>query len=418
MLAPYNVYACTIEFYILDAMEALAKPRLLEFRHSHNKWYRDFCNHKSEYHRAFGRALYDYLVKICYGEMRHGADHCRYRIPKFKGAGESRAAAYAIAIQYNPGSILSRAQELFSKPWRAPSYGGKSWARIARCAARYGTVPDRVFIDSVVDLAHNGGICFDKVEAGVFHTGDPIYNLNSYKDFLDYKAHTQPAYLIVEHLDYTRSRIRLLYHRAVSLGLLSVPPRWSGELVPGETGAYYWLGEDILRYQCISWGTEEVDEPIVNTFDDDDDDDDDDDTECTYCSKWIDSDEAHWTVDGWVCDTCLDAHYTVCSVCEKAVPDEGTTIVQGKSVCSACIDSYCATCASCGAVHPTESADMIRIVGEWYCGDCWGTCEECGNTLPNTDLYTLEEGGDLYCEDCMAEKEKEKEKEKQEEEVC
>jgi hypothetical protein len=52
---------------------------------------------------------------------------------------------------------------LFSKGfWAGNAYGGVKWGDIINAALLYKKIPDKIFVDHVIDLCHNGGTAFDK----------------------------------------------------------------------------------------------------------------------------------------------------------------------------------------------------------------------------------------------------------------
>lgn len=108
----------------------------------------------------------DYLGLACIGESRHAAYQCIERVVLPGRAIESRVDYFTEILQDPPDlkNSIGALVALFSSAWRGNSYGGESWANIARAVANYlsGRWNNITFIDHVWDLRHNGGLCFNK----------------------------------------------------------------------------------------------------------------------------------------------------------------------------------------------------------------------------------------------------------------
>jgi len=178
-----------VDFYITEAVTS-SHP---EFGNkAQEKLYNDAVEYFATLSHDMALCFRDYLVMICLGEARHAGMIAEWKwanVPDDKSRGES----YKFATKFDPIKTLPKLEELFSgdtNNWRGPGYGGNSWAKIVRAAMNYGDWPDAVFVDNVIDIAHNGGIAFDKFEASRYMD---LY-LDFYtelEDFLTDKSNTQ-----------------------------------------------------------------------------------------------------------------------------------------------------------------------------------------------------------------------------------
>ena len=165
-----------VDFYITEAVTAFHP----EFGNkAQEKLYDDAVEYFATLSHDMALCFRDYLVMICLGEARHAGRIAEWRWENIPD-GESRSESYKFAVEFDPIKALPKLEELFSSDtndWRGPGYGVSSWAKIARAAMNYGERPDAVFVDNVIDIAHNGGIAFDK------------YQVSKYMDlYLDFYA--------------------------------------------------------------------------------------------------------------------------------------------------------------------------------------------------------------------------------------
>jgi len=118
-----------------------------------------FWSFKADYERTLARNFFDYLTVACVGELRH-ADWLAFP----GGKPVNRHDAYRKSLTYDPRTILPAAAKAFNGGKWGGSFGGKKWGKIAQSAALYFKFRQHplVFADHVVDLAHNGGIAFNK----------------------------------------------------------------------------------------------------------------------------------------------------------------------------------------------------------------------------------------------------------------
>lgn len=164
-----SVHGAVFNFYALEeASLADVLPPVFRERHK-------------EFVESTARTMFDYLASICLTEARHA-----YQVEwNIYGAGnqlKSRSNSWLLGRQYNPRQFLHVCKWLFENANFSGGYGGPAWAKIASCALKYFDLPVKAWFDHVVDLAHNGGLAFNK---GVFWY-QPA-NSNSYLAMLSRK---------------------------------------------------------------------------------------------------------------------------------------------------------------------------------------------------------------------------------------
>ena len=170
-----------VDFYITEAVTSFHP----EFGNkAQEKLYDDAVEYFATLSHDMALCFRDYLVMICLGEARHAGRIAEWRWENIPD-GESRNESYKFATKFDPAKTLPKLVELFSSDtndWHGPGYGGGSWAKIARAAMNYGEWPDAVFVDNVIDIAHNGGIAFDKYQV----SGHMDLYLDFYGDLEDF----------------------------------------------------------------------------------------------------------------------------------------------------------------------------------------------------------------------------------------
>ncbi len=69
-----NIYCLVQEFYAIEAISALLSSNhdsnLEPMRHSHSRWYCDFCDFRDTYILKFASAIYDYTILVVAAELR------------------------------------------------------------------------------------------------------------------------------------------------------------------------------------------------------------------------------------------------------------------------------------------------------------------------------------------------------------
>lgn len=147
-----SVHGAVYNFYALEEM-SLEEDKLPAC----------FAERRKEFIDSTTRTMFDYLAMICLTECRHsfGTTWNIYGNTNTY----SRNAAWTNGVNYNPRQFLKVCEYLFENTKFPGGYGGASWAKIAHCALRYFDLPPITWFDHVVDLAHNGGLAFNK---GIF----------------------------------------------------------------------------------------------------------------------------------------------------------------------------------------------------------------------------------------------------------
>ncbi len=201
-------------FYALQAIGG--SPKFVQgdlFLQSSALFIEDFTAYKKEFERKLARVLFDYLALAAFGEARHAEpdtieDTVFARPQSCKIL--SRNTAYDRATTHDPKKFLPYIVSLFRNrdAFCGGCVGGDSWARIAESALLYFTMPAPVFIDHVVDLSHNGGICFDKPVLVALSDSD------IYWDILNKKAREDYTYGPLD------DKTAAIVNRAVQLGFI------------------------------------------------------------------------------------------------------------------------------------------------------------------------------------------------------
>lgn len=154
-------------FYALKAVEASPAWRQGDlFLRSRELFEERFKTYTREFTKKLAQTLFDYLALAAFGEARRAAYSAVEGtvIADFHRM-ESRRYTYIAATQYDPKKFLPILADLFDNSDAFTSgscMGGRLWGDIARAAMMYYTHPLDVFIDHVIDLEHNGGLCFNK----------------------------------------------------------------------------------------------------------------------------------------------------------------------------------------------------------------------------------------------------------------
>lgn len=147
-----SVHGAVYNFYALE--EASLSDNLPS---CFNERYKEFLE-------STARTMFDYLATICMSEARH-AYYTTWNVYGVNNENKSRHNAWTLGRHYNPRQSLKVCEYIFPRASFPGGYGGKNWENIAKCAGRYFTLPVKSWFDHVVDLAHNGGLAFNK---GVF----------------------------------------------------------------------------------------------------------------------------------------------------------------------------------------------------------------------------------------------------------
>jgi len=304
-----DIFDAIVDFYGLQCLQAVAVPNVDAFSPSQNRWLRDFESYQATYQHKLARAIYDYLALICFGEARHAKNRASHYVDGLPTCSE-RSTQYDRAAQYNPQQFLPVLEELFNIATWESGYGGTSWARIARAAQMYGTVPDAVFIDHCVDLSHNNSLCFNKEEADIF----TLRWAAGYKTMLDRKARWAPTSFIDEYVNNFSYAMYSLLVRAQRLGLINnnIPQ------IEITNDADEW------EYEPIKWGSREVGGIIQQG------------ETCYVCGETVLPNQAYEVQGETVCSYCYrDLGY--CDYCEEVVLGDVTYVDGHGYVCDDCL---------------------------------------------------------------------------------
>lgn len=249
------------EFYQVQAIEAFMAMNgtFVPFKHSHEKWMADFTQFKQEFYARLGRAIYDYTVLLCAGELRYAHSQADYGFEWYTSH-RDRSEIWYLCTRYSDREII-RASLIGFNPetvhWDS-SFGGEKWYKIAKAGNMYHKVPMEVFIDHCVDLSHNSSCYFDK--------GAEIFNLRSqslYLEFLTKKRYAEdPQELFTVPKG---ERFFKLALRAKTLGLI----KW--DFIPQVAYHPYlrrtklgWSDEEeLFSRHYIDWGTETINTELV-----------------------------------------------------------------------------------------------------------------------------------------------------------
>lgn len=164
--ARLNIVNAILEFYLIEEL-LLNFPSdfyLME-RKKFSKLFINLILFRKDLSEKLARALFDYLCVSSFGEARHsinqscGAHLVSSSLPEEFG---DRYCIYNNAYEYSPAKFLPKLWQVFTYgDWKS-GFGGIKWANITKAAMLYEKVHNQIFIDHVIDLAHNGGTAFDK----------------------------------------------------------------------------------------------------------------------------------------------------------------------------------------------------------------------------------------------------------------
>jgi hypothetical protein len=238
------------EFYLLQMMdqEKCTEP----FLKSHERWLRDFGKHKELFEGKLAAALHDYIFIICGGEARHASMYSTRYIPDFPSQHDSRPRAYQIMPKFNPEKCVDMLINLFDGYFWHKGYGGESWTRIARALKLFynkPALPKAVLIDHCVNISHNGGLAFDKIDAGIFRYSSGT----NYVNFLNYR---RDVILLQRLCEYTPALPAVLFDLLQRAGNLQILPKC--------TLNHSQNVRDVLEYCPVTWGDHSVELLVPN----------------------------------------------------------------------------------------------------------------------------------------------------------
>lgn len=246
-----NIEILAKTFYQIIAIDTIissSDSTLIPFRHSHEKWLKDFEEFKTTFYSQFAKSLYDYLVFARAVEMRHMSQ--RANLHFFDYYTESKTSRYILkhCTIYSDKEIIRAALIAFSDlvDWEM-QYGGWKWHLIAKAATYFHKLPNMVFIDHILDLSHNCSSVFDKG-----HNIFVLMDRNSYTTFLTNKRYGNIG-LVLDYLLYS-TQLKKLVDRAKTLGIFD----WHYQISVSPTI------ENVLTYEPIKWGTASINTTLCN----------------------------------------------------------------------------------------------------------------------------------------------------------
>jgi len=158
-----NITKAILEFYLIeDLILNFPTNVFLMERKKFSNLFISLILLRKELNEKFARVLFDYLCASSLGEARHATQRPHGFFIENYDAGFSRNSVYSDAHIYSPAKFLPILLKVFETGNWGNGYGGAKWARIVQAAMLYEKVSNQVFIDHIIDLAHNGGTAFDK----------------------------------------------------------------------------------------------------------------------------------------------------------------------------------------------------------------------------------------------------------------
>lgn len=131
---------------------------------------------------------------------------------------------------------------------------------------------------------------------------------------------------------------------------------------------------------------------------------------CEECGEEIDEDDVIWIDENPYCRNCV----SWCECCQEYVREDDAQWVKSVNgyVCNSCLDEYFIQCDYCGEYVRQIDANPIGN-GDYICEDCfadnYSICSECGAYFPNDELH-WKENGEGVCDGCWEEVNENKEK--------
>jgi len=162
-LPPFNPMVGFATFYFLDYLLHLAERSRWKGV-AFQRFFEQLKAFKESFDARLADLLADYLALICFGEARWALykSDGPFILDVFLVPPNDRLTAYKIALDYDPAKFLPLLRTLFRENDWVYNFGGEAWANLADIASRKGSMPNRVFCDTVINLEHNMGTCFNK----------------------------------------------------------------------------------------------------------------------------------------------------------------------------------------------------------------------------------------------------------------
>ena len=344
----YDVYIEVQTFYVLEALREAVKRSDL-FKRANAALLDDIESLQRRHTHGFAAALFDYLALACAGEARHASRLAlKMIIPGVGGTyNAGRESVMAGSIEYSPTDFLPKLVQVFGSRWRKSAYGGEKWKLIADLASHYGEWPGETFIDTVINLAHNGGPCFNKCV--IWRWNDrAIYD---FKHFLDQKL--LGGIESWENIAVPRKVVDLML-RASQMGHIDIS-NYHDEWIKG-SALYFEAGTPSQKkrygYNAEVWskGSTIVDTPYAPI-------------------EWGDKE----------CGDVVNNERLMASSSSYSDDDDNDDMIDGQCHCSECWCNVCdcplgdceCECQWCGAPIPNGME----------CDECYGVCPDCGSLM-------------------------------------
>ena len=127
--------------------------------------------------------------------------------------------------------------------------------------------------------------------------------------------------------------------------------------------------------------------------------------QCADCGRETLLSDCNLTVDGYVCDDCLD-DYATCPHCGKKYHVDNMTWVDEDYVCDDCLNNFYTRCDDCGVLMRNEDAYRVYRDGneQDVCYGCrydhYRECHQCGDIIHEDNVEWDEDGDYCYCDSC------------------
>lgn len=94
---------------------------------------------------------------------------------------------------------------------------------------------------------------------------------------------------------------------------------------------------------------------------------------CEQCEEYHRGEERYISDFGWVCEDCINEHFTRCECCGDYVRNEDSIWIEceDRYVCESCCNRNYTYCEDCEKYYPDE--DMYSYGGRMLCEDCYDT---------------------------------------------
>jgi len=223
------------DFYVLLSIRELVKEH--PFRKAWEKLDEDTAEVLDRLTYNLSYAMRDYLTLASFGEARHGLYRTNLSIYpdlhvfSMDNSGSpllSREITMTEALYYDPRDALPKLVEIFNGGGWSSGVGGPRWGEIAAGALTWWTVFKGMpiaFIDHCVDLRHNNGTAFSKIEAGnLMETASMHYwRMNkgeSLFNWLEVRKNLSPLNMVT-HTEVVMPKTHALAQRCCTLSNMS-----------------------------------------------------------------------------------------------------------------------------------------------------------------------------------------------------